>query len=322
MPLMTTTLARQQISKGETAPLYMLVGADDLEKSAFAAEFAEAVEEDLRPFNVTRLFGNETKVDDLMDCAQTLPMMSPRRIVIVAEAEKLLTPKRESKAAEAEQERLETFLQTPPPHATIVFVCGALDMRRRVAKLLVKEAHVVDCGTIQSAADAERWVKARALREKITIDQAAVNALMDRAGLDIVRLRAGLERVAMYTMGQPSITADDVRQVVTAGPEAQVDFGVAKAIWRNDSREALRELALALDNGAVPVMVMGQLRSAAEKLPASRVNRGIEAVFRTDLALKSSAGDARVLLERLVVELCASAPSKGSSTRAPSYRRY
>jgi len=30
----------------------------------------------------------------------------------------------------------------------------------------------------------------------------------------------------------------------------------------------------------------------------------IDAVFRTDLDLKRSAGDARVLLERLVVELC------------------
>jgi len=30
----------------------------------------------------------------------------------------------------------------------------------------------------------------------------------------------------------------------------------------------------------------------------------IEAVFRTDIALKSSGGDPRILIERLVVELC------------------
>jgi hypothetical protein len=38
--------------------------------------------------------------------------------------------------------------------------------------------------------------------------------------------------------------------------------------------------------------------------PAS-VRPAVDAVFRTDQDLKSSAGDARVLLERLVVELCA-----------------
>jgi len=52
-------------------------------------------------------------------------------------------------------------------------------------------------------------------------------------------------------------------------------------------------------------MLMGQLRAAAEKLPAARVRGAIDAVFRTDLSLKSSGGDPRTLLERLVVELCA-----------------
>jgi hypothetical protein len=30
----------------------------------------------------------------------------------------------------------------------------------------------------------------------------------------------------------------------------------------------------------------------------------MDALFRTDIALKSSGGDARILLERLVVEMC------------------
>ena len=59
-----------------------------------------------------------------------------------------------------------------------------------------------------------------------------------------------------------------------------------------------------MDAGAVPFMLMGQIRWAAEKLPAPRLREAIDAVFRTDLALKSSGGDPRVLLERLVVELC------------------
>jgi hypothetical protein len=39
-------------------------------------------------------------------------------------------------------------------------------------------------------------------------------------------------------------------------------------------------------------------------MPPQRVRPAIDAVFRTDLALKSSGGDPRILLERLVVELC------------------
>ncbi len=304
MPLLTPAALRTQLASRETAPLYALIGEDDVEKSAVASEFAAMVDEGLRAFNVDRLYGGEIKVGDLVQAAATLPMMAPRRVVVILEAEKLLIPKRESAAAEEEQARLEAFLKAPPSHATTVFVCGPLDSRRRAVKLLMKEAHVVNCGTIGDERDAERWVRARAGALEVSLEAAAVKALVQRAGLDIVRLRAGLDRLAMYAMGQSKITVEDVRQAVPAGPETQENFGMANAIKRNDAAGALRELRLGLDAGAMPVFLMGQLRYAAENLPAPRLRNAIDAAFRTDLALKSSGGEPRVLLERLVVELC------------------
>jgi DNA polymerase III delta subunit len=58
----------------------------------------------------------------------------------------------------------------------------------------------------------------------------------------------------------------------------------------------------------VSYKILGQLGwFVREKLPdidSRRVPAAIDALFRTDLELKSSGGDPRVLLERLVVELC------------------
>jgi hypothetical protein len=110
----------------------VLVGDDAREQAAVAGEFADMVEEDLRAFNVDRLYGGEVKADDLEHTAATFPMMASRRVVLVLEAEKLLIPKRESKASDEELERLGRFFQAPPPHATIVLVCGSVDWRRRI----------------------------------------------------------------------------------------------------------------------------------------------------------------------------------------------
>ena len=310
MPDVATAVLRKQIASGETDPLYALVGGDDVEKAAVATEFAEMVEEGLRAFNVERLYGGEIKVSDLFDAAHTLPMMAPRRVVIVHQAERLFIPKRESQAAEEELVRLEAFLKAAPAHATIVFVCGDMDKRRRAVKQLMTQAQVVKCGVIESDADAERWIKVRAAQDRITLDPATPRALVARTGLDVVRLRAALERVSLYAMGQPAVTPEDVRQAVPAGPEAPMDFGIANAIRRNDVREALMEVSRSLDAGMVPVMILGQLRSAAERLPAPRVKPAIDAVFRTDVALKSSGGDPRILIERLVVELCDNRPAR------------
>ena len=81
---------------------------------------------------------------------------------------------------------------------------------------------------------------------------------------------------------------------------------MTNAIQRRDAREALRQLArarrrrrLVSDSGSARVVRAGK----AGRLDPRRVPAAIEALFRTDLELKSS-GDARVLLERLVVQLC------------------
>ena len=305
MPALSPTALRAQLAAGKVGPLYLLLGADAVERSAVAGEFASLVEEELRPFNLERLHGADTTADAVIDAANVFPMLAPRRIIIVVEAERLLTPKRESREAEEQAARLEAFIDDPSPAAVVIFECGALDMRRRVSKQLLRQAQVVDCGTIEDQAAAEKWVRARAAQENVPLEPEAVRALVERAGLDVGRLRGALERVSLYAMGQKTVSAADVSASVSAEPEAQADFGVGKAIWRDDVRGALRELGLALDSGAAAVMLLGQLRAAAERLPPARVPAALTAVLRTDLALKSSGGEASVLLERLVVELCA-----------------
>ncbi|MGH9242230.1 MAG: hypothetical protein ACRD3G_29640, partial [Vicinamibacterales bacterium] len=85
------------------------MGADEVEKAEIAAQFQELVDEGLRAFNVDGFYGADVLVAQVIDAANTHPMMVPRRVVVVLEAEKLLIPKRESKAAEEDQERLSAF---------------------------------------------------------------------------------------------------------------------------------------------------------------------------------------------------------------------
>ena len=127
------------------------------------------------------------------------------------------------------------------------------------------------------------------------------------------------DRVVLYALGQPAITVDDVRESVSMGPDQQENFGIANAIGRNDAREALRQLGAALDGGAAPFFVLGQLRVAAERLSGTRLRPAIDALLRTDLALKGSGGDPRILLERLVVELCGPAPRGSAPLKGAPY---
>src|SRR5439155_6765945 len=150
MPLATPAAVRKQLKSGRVDPIYLLQGEDEVEKSALAGEFAALVDEGLCAFNVERIHAGEMTTGDrladgvgaIVAAARTFPMMSPHRVVIVAQADALLIPKRESEAAARALEELERLLMNPEPLTVLVLVAGMLDKRSRLYKLLFKLAKI------------------------------------------------------------------------------------------------------------------------------------------------------------------------------------
>ena len=316
MANLTPSAVIKQIESGTPDPIYLVQGEDEIEKSALAARFADLVDEGLHAFNVERVHAGELTTGDrladgvgsLIAAARTLPMMAPRRVVTVLQAETLLMPKRESEAATRALDQFEAFIRQPEAQTVVVLVAATVDKRGRMYKLLQKHATIVECGVLQDAADAERWVRARVAAAGAEIDATAARLVAQRAGIDVKRLRADVERLLLYALGQKTISADDVREVT--GPAAlQDDWAMTNAIESGQAGEALRQLALLLDTGAPAEKVLGQLgwvvRAKFPGMAPAQVRPAVDALFRTDLDLKRSAGEPRILLERLVVELCA-----------------
>jgi DNA polymerase III subunit delta len=336
MPTATSAAVRKQIAQRKTDPIYLIVGDDTAEMSRLAADLATVVEEELRAFNTERLYANEKGVTQasIVESARTLPMMGDRRVVVVLRGERLLKPKRRGKAAEEEapddgsessgpSDVLEAYVKEPEPQTTLVIVASEVDRTRRLFKTLQKSATVVECWGLKALAQDPKNVKGweleriakeatglvtKTLREAgFTIEPAAARLLAARAGTDIVTLRGDLGRLMLYVGDRKAIDIKDVQEIVS-GETLQDQWALADAIVQKDARKALRQLGLAFESGSVPYMILGQLgycvREKVAATDARRVPAAVDALFRTDLELKSSGGDPRVLLERLVVELC------------------
>jgi DNA polymerase-3 subunit delta len=328
----TSHAVRKQIAQRTPDPIYLIVGDDEAEMSRLAGELSTLVDDELRAFNLERMYAGEKTASPaaIVESARTLPMMGDRRVVVVLRAEKILKPKRRGKAIEEEEEAqedgepvgdadlLEAYVRRPEPSTVLIFVAADVDRSRRLYKALQKQATIVECWGLkgsrdtrvdfrQAARQAEGLVRQAVADAGQQIDPAASRLIAERAGADIATLRGDVERLLLYAAGKPRIDLDDVQQIVSA-ETAQDDWAVTNAIQRRDAAEALRQVALALESGAVAYMILGQLGwFVREKMAGTdprRVPAAVDALFRTDVELKSSAGDTRVLLERLVVELC------------------
>ena len=323
----TPTDVRKQIAAGTTGPLFLLEGDDLQSRHDLALEFAAVVDEGLQAFNVESFYANESTnasgrdglIGAILSTARTLPMMAPRRVIVVHEAERLLSPKRgkdddgqpeldlgpKKKRGSTPVEELEAYFEKPELMTTLIFVAGGLDSNRRLVKLLRKHGDSVDCGSLATSQDAAIWIRKRLEKDELAIDAKALALLLETTGLSLGRIRAEIEKLVLYAAGESAITPNHVRDLVMPQNEPGEDFALGKAIWNNDAAGALREIAAQIDAGAQPPMILGQIRAAAIRLrPDTRVKSGLDAIFRTDLAIKSSAGAPRFLLECLVVEIC------------------
>lgn len=328
MAVATPQAVRKQLALGKPDVIYLIVGDDQAEMSHLSADVSALVEDELCAFNLERMYAGERGVTtaSIVESARTLPMMADRRVIIVLRAEKILKPKRRGKDDEPDDDEepaadvdvLEAYVKRPEPLTTLVFVASDVDRSRRLYKSIQKHATIVECWGLKGGKDArvdlrqvartaEALVKQSVADAGQQIDPAAARLVAERAGTDIATLRGDVERLLLYAAGKPKIDLTDAQEIVSA-ETAQDDWAVTNAIQRGDSAEALRQVALALESGGVPYMILGQLGwFVREKLAGTdsrRVPAAVDALFRTDLELKSSGGDPRVLLERLVVELC------------------
>lgn len=326
---------RAQIASGRVEPIYTIIGDDDHEKSALAAAFGELVEDDLRAFNVERLYATDPSVTarSVAEAANTLPMMAPRRVVVVLLAEKLFEIRKRRKAADADADddddgvasldALVEYFERPSPTTALVLVFSRaeggkdpadipLARNLRVTKALLQASSLVVCTGLDGGQDPASWVEAQVKAAGLAADRAAIARLVQAAGRDPVRLRADTQKVLLYAATKGKFTADDVTAVI-APPELVVEeWALVNAVQRGDVKTALRELdaEFATGDSGTAFKVLGQLGAAVRNprsrtpYPVKKVRAAVEALFRTDLALKSSGGDPRVLIERLVVELC------------------
>lgn len=333
MPVLTADAVRKEFAAGKVHPVYLLVGDDDWEIADLVTAFTDLVDEAFRAFNVERLHAGERPQDAeaaAVASARVLPMLSPLRVVFLLRADRLVKPKgRKSELGEEEgdDERnqtkgpgpLEDYLKAPEPMSTLVITASDVNRTLRLVKALYTQAAVVECWGLKDGREAKRgelpaiaqraesWVRQKLADQGRRIDRDAARLLAERAGADIGRLRADLDRLTLYAGGRTKLTREDVETII-GGETSHDAWAVTSAIEQGRTDVALKQLALLLDAGAVPYMVLGQLgwvvRNRLVPAQPERAAAMLEAVLRTDLDLKTSGGDPRVILERLVVELC------------------
>lgn len=319
----------QQLAQGAVAPLYALIGEEDLLRDAALAQLKQSVlgaEGD--DFNCDVFYGDEAEGAQIAACASGVAVFAARRLVIVKAADKL--PARQCEA-------LLPYLKEPNESTTVVFVAPKLDGRLKFTQALMQASVAVDCAPLKEG-QLVPWLKQEADRLGVRIEEEALHLLKEVCGGSLYAVRREVEKLASYVPADRAVTAADVAALRGTEPGASV-FDLATAIGAKNRGRALGIVARNLEAGEAPLRILGSLawqyrrlwkvkellrqggregeaartlrmdpykvRAFLGQFPEGHLQEALRAFLEADGKLKGgSAGRPAMLLDRLILQLC------------------
>lgn len=176
-----------------------------------------------------RLDGDALAQDPMLlaDEANAVGMFSSKKIIHIRSGSKAFLSS------------LEPVLNAPPQDCIVVVEAGAL---RRDAALRALCTDSAGAAAIECYPDGAREIAALVDAEKaagrLPLDRDARDMLVHLLGADRLGTRGEIEKLELYMNGQKTVSADDIRAVVTNSSALAIDDAV-EAAFDGRSREAL-----------------------------------------------------------------------------------
>ena len=316
--------------------VYLIFGKEGYLVGEYRHRLEEAaLEGGLAAFNRTVLAGARARPEEVDEAIRTVPMMGGRRLVVVERADE-----GDKKQVKALQEALTTAIQAQIPSSVLLITAGAVDRRRKFFKAVNKHGLAVECRPMWDR-ELRGWVAAEARSMGKGLDPDAAHLLMDMVGNDLGKLHNELEKLVQYVGDRPSIQLSDAEDSV-ADLKLSTVYDLTEALGSGHLGPALLALAKLTESGAPQVRTLWFVTQHFRSLLGAReaVDRGVDPetalmgvgvrknivwkvkrqlssrsvaqlrhallrVAQVDDDLRRSKVPAQLLLDQLVLDLCA-----------------
>jgi len=178
----------RDLKSGAFSPLYLLMGEESYYIDQISDYIqAHALTPEQQAFDQTVVFGADVNAAQIADLAMQYPMMSPRKVIIVKEAQDLHSFERLERYAEKPQEK------------TILVICYKNGVLKGKSKLL---SAVERNGILFESKKLRDWqlagyVRAYLAKQKIDIDDKSASMIADHIGADLNRLTSELDKLGI-----------------------------------------------------------------------------------------------------------------------------
>jgi DNA polymerase-3 subunit delta len=278
------------LRSSQAPPVFLLLGGDSYLRETARNQLIEFfVPEGVRDWAVRRLSAREAGPGEVIQHAESMPMLAPRQLILVKEIEAWQkssvfesaeegegASRRSARADEADPAAdLARYFENPATFTVLVFEAAELDQRTRLARLLNEQAQVITA-VLAAGRDAEERRAAAIVASAahapelarqlgVSIEPPAAETLAEAVNGNLTQLRTELEKLAIYVGPGGTITEQNVEDLVASAREHSV-WQFAGILAEGQRGRALDFLNGLLSAGEQPPAIVGVLAWLYRKL--------------------------------------------------------
>lgn len=210
---------------------YLFLGEEDFLKETELAKLkSRYLENSTRDLNYNVFYAKEKdfKLKEMLDILNTSPFMSPKRFVILKDADSL---------TDSDKESVLFYLKNPRDSSIFVIDSKSIKIKEGFILEASKLAKLVRAARLTDA-EINTWIlkQVRAAGKRITAD--AVNLIKENLPNDLHVFYSSIGNLVLYVGKSPDITKQDVEKVIYVAP-FKTSFDLLNAIEKKDVKLAL-----------------------------------------------------------------------------------
>lgn len=281
-------------------------------------------------FNFNSYYASDVEISQVRDEVETLPMMAPRRVVLLREVQDL---------TDKEWTALEPLFESPVDSTVFILVGGKIDKRKKFYKHLYEQAvHVEFKKPFENQIPG--WIRHICKGHELTISDEAIQLLHRLVGNQLTEIESEVVKLRDFLGERRHVELEDVAQCVSKKREENV-FDLTEKIAEGDRVQSLVQLVQLLDQGQseigiislvarhmrilllikqgmdqnlagqrlatfaqVPTYYLHDYVQQARRWSVKKLETSLLILAETDRALKSSPLSSHIWLENMILKTC------------------
>lgn len=229
---MTYQEALKHLDQKRFSSLYLLSGEEPFLIEALLRRFREkALDAAAFDFNYDQFRGEEIDPQEVLLIAQTFPVFSPHRLLIIQNADQITD----------DREAFPAYLENPSETTILVFVAAKPDMRKKLFSTLKKKGVVITCPPLYDN-EVPQWIVQEGKKRGLHFSKEALWYLKEHLGTDLFSIQHEIDKLALH-LSDAGAQGDEKMPPVHSGPgSAGAEEGPLASAVKEISSEAVQQV--------------------------------------------------------------------------------